>query len=57
MVWAGKSTTSSVAGSASIAANISAKNSGETWTGSTPMFKQLFLKISAKKLDTTQRNP
>ena len=33
------------------------KNAGSTFTGRTPIFKQLFLKISAKKLEITHRNP
>ena len=50
-------TSNSVFGSFSIAMKILSKNSGLTWTGRIPMFKELFLKISAKELETTQRKP
>ena len=36
---------------------ISSRKSADICTGKTPMFKQLFLKMSAKKLEITQRNP
>ena len=36
---------------------ISLRKSADICTGKTPIFKQLFLKISAKKLEITQRNP
>ena len=38
-------------------ANICCKNASVTVTGSTPLFNALFLKMSAKKLDTTTLNP
>ena len=37
--------------------NISARNSGDTTTGSNPLLRELPLKMSAKKLLTTTRNP
>ena len=46
-----------VGGSAAMAAKRVSANSAEIVTGNTPIFRQLFLKMSAKKLDTTQRKP
>ena len=40
-----------------IALKMVSANSGLTCTGKTPIFKQFPLKISAKKLETTARNP
>ena len=57
MVCADKSMVNSVAGSASIALNISSKKGSDTCTGRMPILIEFPLKISAKKLDTTQRNP
>ena len=37
--------------------NILSKKFGDTWTGKTPIFKQLFLKMSAKKLEITHLKP
>ncbi len=37
--------------------NILSRNSSETCTGNTPLLSALFLKISAKKLETTASNP
>ena len=38
-------------------AKMACKKASDTVTGSTPLFKALFLKISAKKLDTTTLKP
>ncbi|HLW06274.1 MAG TPA: hypothetical protein VKY45_01825, partial [Marinilabiliaceae bacterium] len=57
MVSASKSTFTITFGSASTALNNFSKNSSETTTGSSPLFKALFLKMSAKKLDTTTLKP
>jgi hypothetical protein len=47
----------SVFGSFSIEANIAFRKSSETCTGNKALFSALFLKMSAKKLDTTTLNP
>ena len=46
-----------VAGSPSIAAKTAARNSPLTVIGSSPLLRALLRKMSAKKLDTTTRNP
>ena len=53
----GRFTSISAFGFASIAKKILSKNSGLTVTGKIPIFKALPLKISAKKLEITQRKP
>jgi len=50
-------TISSILGSLYTALKILSKNSVDNCTGKTPIFKQLFLKISAKKLEITHLNP
>ena len=55
--WLTRSTIISELGSLYTVSNILSKNSDETWTGKTPIFKQLALKISAKKLEITHLNP
>src|SRR5690606_30945718 len=57
IVWFSRSTVISVEGSASTVRNALLRNSSDTVTGRTALFNALFLKMSAKKLDTTTRKP
>ena len=57
IVCSSKLTVTFVCGLALIEANREARNSSLTTTGSTQLFNALFLKMSAKKLETTTLNP
>ena len=56
-VCSGRLTMISDLGSSKTTLKILSKNPDETWTGKTPIFKQLPLNISAKKLDITHLKP
>ncbi len=56
-VCSGRFTMISDFGSSKTTLNILSRNSEDTWTGKTPIFKQLPLNISAKKLDITHLKP